>query len=163
MFCNRCGTANADEVRFCVRCGTALLKPGSAQPSATPPEYNLPGFRESGPSFYQPYQPYPAQGAQLHQSHPGAYTPMQGGASARAIASMILSLISIVSCGPFLSVPGLIMGKLELDAIRAGQAPVAGETFAKVGFYAGIAITVISCLAGFAYLLFVFAIAGAST
>ncbi len=144
MFCNRCGGANPDDVRFCVKCGAAIA-PTKTQPPSTPAEYNLPGFSQTPAQPHQSYQNYPS-------GPPGAHA----GASGRAIASMILSLVSIVSCGPFLSVPGLIMGKLELDAIRRGQSPLAGETFAKIGYYAGIAITALSCLAGLAYLLVVF-------
>lgn len=143
MFCNRCGGANPDDVRFCVRCGAPITSTKTQQPN-TPVEYNLPGFTQTPGQPHQSYQNYPS-------GPPGG----QQGASGRAIASMILSLVSIVSCGPFLSVPGLILGKLELDAIRSGLAPQAGETFAKVGFYAGIAITALSCLAGLVYLAMV--------
>jgi hypothetical protein len=52
-------------------------------------------------------------------------------------------------CGPFTSIPGLILGKIEMNAIRDGQAPKAGETLAKIGFYVGIAATALYCL-GFA-------------
>ena len=40
---------------------------------------------------------------------------------------MILSLVSIVTCGPLLSIPGLVLGKIEMNAIREGRAPQAGE------------------------------------
>ncbi len=149
MFCNRCGSANPDEVRFCVKCGAPVATPKPSQTSTPTPEYSLPSFSQDRPA----QSPYSQQGYQGYQSgQPGPQT----GASGRAIASMILSLISIVTCGPFLSVPGLILGKLELDAIRAGQAPVAGESFAKVGYYAGIAITALSCLAGLVYMMILF-------
>ena len=143
MFCNRCGGANPDDVRFCVRCG-APIAATKTQPPNTPVEYNLPGFAQT-----------PAQPHQSYQNYPSGPPGQQAGASGRAIASMILSLVSIVSCGPFLSVPGLILGKLELDAIRNGLAPQAGETFAKIGYYAGIGITALSCLAGLVYLVIV--------
>ncbi|MEP7270018.1 MAG: zinc-ribbon domain-containing protein [Acidobacteriota bacterium] len=161
MFCNRCGSANPDEVRFCVNCGAPVGSPKSQQTHPQAPEYTLPSFSQGSPA--QP--PYPQQGYQGYQSgQPGPPTGQQGSASGRAIASMILSLVSIVTCGPFLSVPGLILGKLELDAIRAGLAPVAGEGFAKVGYYAGIAITLLSCLAGLVYMAVMFlAIRGSGT
>lgn len=66
---------------------------------------------------------------------------------------MILSIVSVFTCGPLLSIPGLILGKMELNAIRQGQAPAAGETFAKIGFYLGIAATALSCLVGIVWLL----------
>jgi hypothetical protein len=54
---------------------------------------------------------------------------------------MVLSIVSIATCGPLLSIPGLILGKIEMNAIRDGQSPKAGETLAKIGFYLGIAVT----------------------
>ena len=155
MFCNRCGTANRDDVRFCRNCGGPLVKPDSPEASPASPEYKLPGFVEPAQPGYQPYQSY--QGRQTYPVTPSS----QVGASGRAIASMILSLVSIVTCGPFMSIPGLILGKMELDAIRSGQAPPGGETFAKIGYYAGIAITALSCLAGIAYAVFFLFMIGA--
>ena len=154
MFCNRCGTANRDDVRFCRNCGAPVAKPEATAGSSSTPEYRLPSFAEPAQPAYPPYQSYQGQ-----RGYPLA-SPAQGGASARAVSSMILSLVSLVTCGPFLSIPGLILGKIELDAIRNGQAPVAGETFAKVGYYAGIAITAFSCLAGIGYLVFFLVLAG---
>jgi hypothetical protein len=61
---------------------------------------------------------------------------------------MILSIVAIFTCGPFLSIPGMIIGKMEMNAIQQGQAPPAGETFAKVGFYLGLGVTILSCLVG---------------
>ena len=84
----------------------------------------------------------------------------QGSASGRAIASMIMSIISPFTCGPFLSIPGLILGKMEMNAIRDGQAPRAGEAFAKLGFYLGIVVTALFCLGGLAW-FFLVAIGGA--
>jgi hypothetical protein len=59
---------------------------------------------------------------------------------------MVLSLISIVTCGPLLSIPGMILGKSEMNAIAEGRSPIAGETYAKIGFYVGIGVTALSCL-----------------
>jgi hypothetical protein len=72
---------------------------------------------------------------------------------------MILSIISIFTCGALLSIPGMILGKMEMNAIRQGQAPPAGETLAKVGFYVGLGVTILTCLVG---ILYVFAILGTS-
>ncbi len=176
MYCTRCGTANSDELMFCTNCSAQLNKPGdpqrvqgssgSAQNPYPYPQYPqrppdqsaqpYPGYRssQSGSPGYQPYQ-----STYAHQ----APTP-QGSASGRAIASMVLSIVSIATCGPFLSIPGLILGKTEMNAIRDGQAPKAGETFAKVGFYLGIAATALYCLLGAAWLaiMFIGSVAGSS-
>jgi apolipoprotein N-acyltransferase len=37
-----------------------------------------------------------------------------------------------------MSITGAVLGKMELNAIRQGRAPAAGETMAKIGFYLGV-------------------------
>ena len=53
----------------------------------------------------------------------------------------------------FASIPGMILGKMEMNAINEGKAPQAGEAIAKVGFYVGIAATVIYALATLSFIL----------
>jgi hypothetical protein len=67
-------------------------------------------------------------------------------ASTRSIVAMVLSILGIVGCGPLTAVPGLILGWLELRAIREGRAPQSGLGFAKVGFYLGAILTVLTFL-----------------
>lgn len=131
MFCTRCGTQNPDDAGFCRNCSNALTRPVSHQQPQAPP---YPGYQ--GPPVYQ-------------SSYINQPLAQQGSASGRAIASMILSILGLMpSCGFLTSIPGMILGKMEMNAIAAGQAPRAGETLAKIGFYVGIAGTVIYCLAG---------------
>jgi hypothetical protein len=154
MFCNQCGTDNKDDARFCRNCAAPLVK-------ATPPEPQSPVF-PSPPNYgYQPGQSVMPQ-EQSYQGYQSSYAgynqpAQQQSASGRAVASMILSLVSLVTCGPLLSVPGLILGKMELNAINAGQAPRAGETFAKIGYYAGIAVTALSVVLLVIYVLIIIA------
>ncbi len=147
MFCTRCGTANTDEAMFCVNCNAPLTRRTTPQgrrdiprrdDPQPEPEYSLPAFPDPPRSPDLPYPGYQSS----YQMPPHA----TGSASGRAIASMILSLGALVTCGPLMSIPGLILGKQEIDAIKAGRAPVAGETFAKIGYYGGIAVTALSCL-----------------
>ncbi len=157
MFCTRCGTRNLDTDQFCRSCNAPLVKPrdsqrqdpysGSAQPS---PPYPTTAGQQPHQQPTQTHQPYPGyQGFPVSQSGYANQLPMnQASASGRAIAAMILSIVALFTCGPFLSIPGMIMGKMEMDAIRQGQAPVAGEAFAKVGFYVGIIVTALFCLGG---------------
>ncbi|HKX27227.1 MAG TPA: DUF4190 domain-containing protein [Blastocatellia bacterium] len=105
----------------------------------------------------QPYQPYPGSqsayagspGYEPYQSSYANQLPMQQGkASGRAIASLIMSIASAFTCGFLLSIPGMILGKMEMNAIRDGKAPREGETLAKIGFYTGLVVTILSCLGG---------------
>lgn len=155
MFCNQCGTDNKDDARFCRNCAAPLVK-------AAPPPEPQPPVVPSPPNYgYQPGQSVMPQ-EQSYQGYQSGYAGynqpvQQQSASGRAIASMILSLVSLVTCGPLLSVPGLILGKMELNAINAGQAPRAGETFAKIGYYAGIAVTALSVILLVIYVLIIIA------
>lgn len=143
MFCTRCGTQNPDDSGFCRNCSSPLTRPASQQQPgvyANPSPY-------PAPSQPQP-PPYPGyQGAPIYQSSYAGQSA-QGSASGRAIASMVLSILGLVMCAFFTSIPGMILGKMEMNAINLGQAPKAGETLAKIGFYVGIAGTVIYCLGG---------------
>lgn len=148
MFCTKCGSPNPDDAPFCQHCSAPLARPSGQEAGPPPPPGDRGaspgGYAQAGqqaPPGYQPYQGY--QGPAL------PYTPpMPESASGRAIAALILGILGLVMCGPFTGVPALIIGKMEMTAIREGQSPRAGETLAKVGFYLGIIGTVLSCLLG---------------
>ncbi len=162
MFCPRCGTQNAADARFCRNCAHTFTQtagqptpaaPNPWQPSAQKPPTDLPYPGYQGPSTHTPTPPgYQSTPPNLQQSYASSGYGQPPGASGRAIASLVLMLVAFfVGCGPFLSIPALILGKQELDAIRAGRAPKAGETLAKFGFYGGIAVTIIYCGIGVIY------------
>ena len=68
-------------------------------------------------------------------------------ASTRATAALVLGILSIICMGFLAGIPAIILGSMELRAIKAGQAPAAGEGLAKVGYVLGIVGTVLTCLA----------------
>ncbi len=145
MFCTRCGAQNDDAARFCRNCTQPLTRtsPAQAAQGQRPPvnDAPYPGYQGGqNPGFQGQQPPYQS----MQSSYPGA--SQSQGASGRAIASLVLMLLAFfLGCGPFLSVPAFILGKQELNAIRTGQAPKAGETLAKFGFYGGITVTVLYC------------------
>jgi uncharacterized protein DUF4190/zinc ribbon protein len=146
MYCTQCGTANSDELRFCSNCGAPMVRRG-----------DTPQNRVSSGSGQTPTPAYPGESAYPAYSGGQAYPmhPKEAGASGRAVISMILSVISPFTCWLFLSVPGLILGKMEMNAIRDGQAPKAGETFAKIGFYVGLVVTMLSLVIPVIWLILV--------
>lgn len=80
--------------------------------------------------------------------------------STRAVVTLILGILSLV-CGGFLTgIPAIIIGHMELKAIKSGLAPKEGEAVTKVGFILGIVGTVLTCLAMLA--IFAFALLGIS-
>lgn len=158
MFCTRCGTRNLDTDQFCRSCNAPLIKPGASQnpgassdPAQPQYPYSTPGAgQQPPPQSYPPYAGY--QGNPNPQgSYSNQMSGQQGGASGRAIAAMILGIASLFCCWPA-GVVGIVLGKMEMNAIQEGRAPRAGETMAKVGFYLGIAGTAISFLINMFYL-----------
>jgi hypothetical protein len=57
--------------------------------------------------------------------------------------SLILGVTGFLFCGPFTAIPGLIVGKTELNAIREGRSPASNEGLAKAGFYVNLAVLVL--------------------
>jgi hypothetical protein len=65
------------------------------------------------------------------------------GASGMAIASLVLAIVSFLMCGIFTSIPGLIIGKMELGKIERGESPESGKILAQIGFWANVGISVL--------------------
>ncbi|MBI2346252.1 MAG: DUF4190 domain-containing protein [Deltaproteobacteria bacterium] len=81
------------------------------------------------------------------------------GASVKAIAALVLGILSLICCGFIAGIPAIILGRSEMTAIREGRSPIAGEAVAKIGYVLGIIGTVLTCLALMAYaILFVLGI-----
>jgi hypothetical protein len=74
------------------------------------------------------------------------YPIQQPSRSNRALIALICAILGFIVCGPFSSVPGIILAKMEMDAIHQGRAPLSGENMAKWAFYLSIAATVFSLL-----------------
>jgi hypothetical protein len=90
---------------------------------------------------------------QFHQGNGQAQN--SSGSSGRAIASLLLSICGLIFCGWFTSIPGMILGKMEMNAISEGRASQAGAGLAKTGFYMGIGVTALYGLIGGLYLLLI--------
>lgn len=84
--------------------------------------------------------------------NPTQQKPVQG-ASSNAIATLILGILSILCMGFVTGVPAIILGSIELKAIKAGKSPTSGETPTKVGYILGIIGTVLTCLSIFAVIV----------
>ncbi|MEW6127908.1 MAG: DUF4190 domain-containing protein [Acidobacteriota bacterium] len=129
MNCNQCGIDNQMGAQFCRACAQPLLANQQFN------QQNFNGQQQFNHQFNQPRQ----------------------SASGRAITAMILSIVGVFLCGLFASIPGMILGKMEINAIDEGRAPLAGKGFAQTGFYVGMVGTGLSLLCGGFYLLSLFA------
>ena len=81
--------------------------------------------------------------------------PPAPAAGGRAVAALILGILSIVCAGFVTGIPAIILGRMELTAIKKGLAPAAGESSAKVGFILGIIGTVLTCLSIVGFILLI--------
>src|SRR5215510_5391792 len=160
MYCTRCGRYNSDDAIACANCSARLVKPADlgqraqrppvAEPYPNPLEQPTQTIQQN-PSYSSVYAGQPAY--QSYQNVQQQVARQQGNPSAQAIAAMVLSIVSPFTCWFLLSIPGMILGKKEMTAIQEGRAPVGGETFAKIGYYLGLILTIIYFLLGLALVL----------
>ena len=74
--------------------------------------------------------------------------------STRAIATLILGILSISCLGIFSAIPAIILGLQELKAIKTGAAPAAGDLIAKIGLVLGVIVVTLTVLIILAMLTF---------
>ena len=145
--CPNCNQTNPPDAAFCLNCATPLgptFGGGSTYQQQSPPYVGGQAPHVGGPA--QPYV-----GGQNFGAQPSGSA---GSASGRAIGSAILaSATLILCCGPFTGIPAAILGWLELEAIKKGQAAEAGRLWAQIGLWGGIAATLISSVIVLLFLL----------
>lgn len=130
-YCQNCHKPNAPEAQFCRFCAAPLTS-GQAQQQT-----------EQNQGYYgNPQWTPPIPGAQMPPPQNFAM-PAAASASGRAIASLILSIGGLVLCCALASVPGAVLGWMEINAIKEGRSSPAGMTFAQIGLWGGIGITIL--------------------
>lgn len=67
-------------------------------------------------------------------------------ASSRAVATLVLGILSITCSGFLTGIPAIILGLIELKAIKAGEAPREGDSMTKVGLTLGLIGTILMAL-----------------
>lgn len=70
---------------------------------------------------------------------PYAPPPTEG----RAVAALVLGVVGLFLCGPFASVPAIVLGRLAVRTIDASQGRLGGRGIATAGFVLGIVATVV--------------------
>lgn len=147
MFCNTCGTANADHARFCIHCGTALAaQPAVLVPPSAPPAAAAPA--PVTPAVLPAASPLPAAAGRMPQT------------SGKAVASMVMGLGNFFFAFLFfpLAILAVIFGHISRAEIRKSGGTLQGDGLALTGLisgYFGIAIWPLFILAAIAIPSFV--------
>lgn len=106
--------------------------------SPTPPSPNVFG---GGPTNNPPPPPLP---------------PVTAPNNTQAIIALVLGILSMPCfCGFLTGVPAIIIGHMELKAIREGRSAPSNQGLAKAGFITGIIGTALTCLIAIGYLIFI--------
>lgn len=140
--CNNCRQTNPDEAMFCRQCAGALGG-GQAQQQYANPQQN-PFVNQQQQQWNQPN--FGNQPVQNFAQNTG------GGASGRATASAILAVVGLLCCG-LAGIVGAVLGWLELQAIKEGKSPAAGQTMAQIGLWLGIIGFVINVAVSFIFFI----------
>lgn len=143
--CQKCQQFNPPEAAFCLNCAAPLSQQQSGSNQQANQQWNQPNF--GGQQAGQNFAPPP----------PAA----SGGASQRATTALILAITGLFCCGPFTSIPAMIVGWMEITAIKQEQSPPAGLRFAQVGLWGGVAVTLLQT-AGFLFWLIISMMAATS-
>jgi len=123
-YCQNCRQQNSPEAQFCRFCASPLN--GGQRPQ------NQANFNN------QQWN----QGFQGNQS--AGFVQPSAGASGRAIASLLLSICSLLFCCMLTSIPGAILGWMEISAIKQGRSSPAGMMMAKIGLWGGIGVSILT-------------------
>jgi len=135
-YCPQCHKPNSTDAQFCRHCA-APLSPGQNQYAGA--NQGQQQNQQSNQQWNQ--QGFSGQGA-------GNYVPSADKASGRAIAALILSACGLfLCCGLVTGVPGAILGWMEITAIREGRASPKGMTFAQLGLWGGIGVSILITIA----------------
>jgi hypothetical protein len=80
-----------------------------------------------------PYQPPPY----------GYGPPVQRPNASSAVTALVLGILGVALCGPFTSIPAIVVGRNAVREIDASQGQLAGREMAQAGFVLGIVMTVL--------------------
>jgi hypothetical protein len=77
--------------------------------------------------------------------HPGFRPPPP--TNGRAVAALVLGLVSLTGCSFVTGVPAMVLGRMAKREIAASGGATTGEDLATIGFVLGLVATVIGLLA----------------
>ncbi|HEY6308432.1 MAG TPA: DUF4190 domain-containing protein [Candidatus Angelobacter sp.] len=122
MFCFKCGGAMSDDASSCPSCGASA----PMIQAIAPPQ---PG-QASAPTAYAAAAAVP----QIVSMQPQTLVaPTED----KAVISMVLGILSLVSFSILAGIPAIILGKMSRDNIRANPGRYSGEGMATAGVVMG--------------------------
>lgn len=121
-FCNLCGHQNADGSQFCGKCGQPL---GSASASV--------GAFGAPPPLDPTASPFPQPSA----SGAPVVTDPNAPTDAKAVASLILGILSLTIFPIIAGIPAIILGHVSRSAIKKSLGRLKGEGMALAGLIMG--------------------------
>lgn len=139
--CPKCNQSNPSEAAFCLNCA-APLAPAAFGNQQQNQQWNQP------PNYGG--QPSPGFGGQPSFAQP----PMNQNVSGRATTALVLGIAGFFCCGVFTGIPAMIVGWMEISAIRQGQSPPNGMKFAQIGLWGGAIATVLHIIGWAVWLFF---------
>lgn len=96
---------------------------------------------------------YTPTGPEAGPRYSPAPLPSRAPSSNLPLVSMVLGILSFVCCGPFFSLPAVIVGHLALGRIKRGEIPEDSRGFAVAGLTLGYINLALSALVIFIYLV----------
>lgn len=134
--CPACREVNPYDAIYCRSCAAPLVAASNPFQQQAPPQWGQ----------QQPQWSQPVGGPMMAQQQ----APAQ---SNRPLIALILVLAGFLCCGPFTTIPGVILGWMEMNAIKEGRAPQSGLVMSQIAFWGGIAITILSIIGIVLYVL----------
>ena len=128
---------------------------GPAQPGGFPPPQGQPGGFPPSPGGPPPGGPYGGPPSP-YGGPPGAGLPTNG----KAIAALVLGILSLVCFGLLAGIPAIILGRMAKQEIAQGNGSGAG--LAQGGLVTGIIGTVLSGLGLILWIIILIAAAGSN-
>jgi hypothetical protein len=72
---------------------------------------------------------------------PPGYAPRPN--AGNAVTALVLGILGVFLCGPFTSIPAIIVGRNAIREIDASQGQLGGREMAQAGYVLGIVMTVL--------------------
>lgn len=141
--CQNCHQSNPSEAAFCHNCASSLSSGQFGGHQSANQQWNQSGY-----------------GGQPAQNFAAPLAVNSGEASQRATIALVLAIAGLVCCGPLTSIPAIIVGWMEVAAIKQGQSPQAGMKFAQIGLWGGVAVTILQVFAFLFWIILSMAAAG---